>query len=56
MFINVQAEVSTQEIMEQLLKAHSLNYVLWLALKTVNYHSPEYLADKVTATVEEVSE
>lgn len=56
MFMNIDCEVSTEEIMKQLLNAHSLNYVLWLALKTYNYHSPEYIADMVTKIVEETNE
>lgn len=52
MFLDVSCEVSTEEIMAKMLEKHSINYVLYLALKTYNYHSPEYLADKMTAIVE----
>ena len=52
MFLKIEAEVSTEEIMQKMLEAHSLNYILWLLFKTYDYHSPEYLADKVTGIVE----
>ena len=56
MFLEMQAEVSTEDIMRKMLEAHSLNYVLWLMLKTYGYHSPEHLADKITKIVEEADE
>ena len=56
MFMTIEVDTSTQEIMKQMLNSHSLNYILWLALKTSGYHSPEYLADKVTRIVEQVEE
>lgn len=54
--MNIEFDLPTETIMHQLLKVHSLNYILWLALKTYGYHSPEYLADKITKIVDEVEE
>lgn len=56
MFMTIEVDTSTEEIMKQMLNSHSLNYILWLTLKTVGYHSPECLADKITKIVEEVGE
>ena len=56
MFLKIEAEVSTEEIMQKMLEAHSLNYILWLLFKTYGYHSPEHLSDKVTYMVEETDE
>lgn len=56
MFLEIQAEVSTEYIMQKMLESHSLNYVLWLMLKTYDYHSPEHLADKITKMVNEADE
>lgn len=56
MFMTLEVDTSTEEVMKQMLASHSLNYVLWLAFKTMNFHSPEYLADKITKIVDEVEE
>ena len=56
MFLNLDTDISTEELMKTMMNAHSLNYILWLALKTYGYHSPEYLADKITKIVDEVEE
>lgn len=54
--MNLEAEVSTEYIMQKMLESHSLNYVLWLMLKNYGYHSPEHLADKITKMVDETDE
>lgn len=54
--MNLEAEVSTEYIMQKMLESHSLNYVLWLMLKTYGYHSPEHLADKITKMGNETDE
>lgn len=56
MFMTLEVDTSTEEVMKQMLNSHSLNYVLWLALKTYGYHSPEHLADKITRMVSEADE
>ena len=56
MFLNLECEVNTEQVMIKMLENHSLHYVLWLALKTYGYENYEYLADKITKTVEEASE
>ena len=47
-------ELSTEQIMQDLLKYHSLHYVLFLAMSQHGYDSAEYLADKVMKTIDEV--
>ena len=56
MFMTLEVDTSTEEVMKQMLNSHSLNYVLWLAFKTVNYHSLEHLADKISKMVNETDE
>jgi len=56
MFMTINAEISTEEIMQKMLQSHSLNYVLYLALKTYGYESAEFLSDKMTKIVEECDE
>lgn len=56
MFMNIDCEISTETIMEKMLAQHSLNYVLYLVLQTYGYDSAEYLADKISKTVEETNE
>lgn len=50
--MNLNTEVSTQEVMQCMLNAHSLNYILWLTLKTYGCEDAEYLADKWTKVVD----
>jgi hypothetical protein len=47
-------ELSTEQIMQELLKQHSLHYVLFLAMKTYGYDEAEYVADKIIKTIKEV--
>jgi hypothetical protein len=56
MFLSIEAEVSTETIMKKMLQSHSLNYVLYLALKTYGYEPAEFLSDKMTKIVEECDE
>lgn len=56
MFMNLECEVSTEDVMKKMLQSHSLNYVLYLALKTYGYESAEFLADKMTKIVEQCDE
>jgi len=56
MFMNLECEVSTEDVMKKMLESHSLNYVLYLALKTYGYESAEFLSDKMTKIVEQCDE
>lgn len=47
-------ELSTEQIMQELLKHHSLHYVLFLAMNQYGYDSAEYMSDKVMKTIDEV--
>jgi predicted SprT family Zn-dependent metalloprotease len=47
-------ELSTEQVMKELLQHHSLHYVLYLAMKTYGYDGAEYIADKVMKTIDEV--
>ncbi len=56
MFMSIEAEVNTEIVMCKMLESHSLNYVLYLALKTYGYHDPDGLSDRITKIVSETSE
>jgi len=55
-FMNLECEVSTEDVMKKMLECHSLHYVLYLAMKTYGYESAEYLADQMTILVEQCDE
>lgn len=56
MFLNLNTEVSTEELMKAMLSSHSPNYILYLLAKCYNYHSPEWFADKLSKILDEVEE
>lgn len=56
MFVNIEAELSTETVVEKMIDQHSLNYILYLVFTKYGYHSPEHLADKITKMVSEADE
>lgn len=56
MFLNINAEVDTKEIMDKMLQVHTPHYLLYLLAKSCDYHDPEWFADKCNKILEEVEE
>lgn len=52
MFIEIQAELNTREVMKQILKSHSAHYVLYLLADEVGHCTPENFADHITGILE----
>lgn len=56
MFLNINAEVDTKEIMIKMLETHTPHYILYLLAESYDYHDPEWFADKCNKILLEAEE
>lgn len=56
MFLKVEAEINTKEIMTKMLESHTPHYILYLLAECYEYHSPEWFADKFSKVLDDCDE